>query len=249
MSSIGIYKITNQINGKCYIGKSKKIEDRFYAHKSRYLNEKESNKLLYKAFKKYGLNNFSFEIIEECEENLLDEREKYWISYYDSYKKGYNATFGGDGGITVSDPRAVYGKLTSKEVEYLRLRYAECKYPASYIYEMEFKNKITKRGFQAIWLGQNGKDILPEVFTKENKQKQLQLGRAYEGVLRRRVSLKEKEKIRERIKQGEKCGTIWRKEYQHLYKSATGFRDMVNGKSLDEEIILDGKTKLDPLQV
>ena len=64
---------------------------------------------------------------------------------------------------------------------------------------------------------------------------------------RRRISLKEKQEIQKRISQGEKCGTIWRKEYQHLYKSATGFRDMINTKSLDEEIVLDGKTKLDPL--
>ena len=50
---------------------------------------------LYKAFRKYGVENFTFEEIEEVENDLLDEREKYWISFYDSYYNGYNSTIGG----------------------------------------------------------------------------------------------------------------------------------------------------------
>lgn len=240
--SKGIYKITNKINNKCYIGKSSNIESRFEYHKMYYQTSKEWNKTLYKAFRKYGLKNFTFEIIEEIEDynNLSNEREKYWISYYDSKRKGYNATDGGDGGVTVENPRQKYGKLTEKEVIYLRKRYAECRYPSSYIWEQEFKDKITKRGFQAIWLGQNAKDIMPEVFSQENKNKQLKLSRAYEGVLRRRVSLIEKQKIKQRIKDGEKISNIWRQEYQKIYKSLTGFKDMLQAISLDEEVNLDG---------
>ena len=47
--------------------------------------------------RKYGYNHFSIEQIEECPNELLQEREKYWIEYYDSYKNGYNATLGGEG--------------------------------------------------------------------------------------------------------------------------------------------------------
>lgn len=43
------------------------------------------------------MENFSFEIVEECSEKFLDEREKYWISYYNSFENGYNATIGGNG--------------------------------------------------------------------------------------------------------------------------------------------------------
>jgi hypothetical protein len=50
---------------------------------------------LYQAFNKYGIENFNFEEIEEIENSLLDEREKYWINYFDSYKNGYNSTLGG----------------------------------------------------------------------------------------------------------------------------------------------------------
>ena len=110
---------------------------------------------------------------------------------------------GGDGGSTVLNPREKYGKLTVDDVIYLRKRYLECRYPASLIYEKEFKNKITKRGFQAIWLGQNAKEIMPEVFTEINKKKQIQLSREYEGVLRRRIPLEEKQKIKRRIRNGE----------------------------------------------
>ena len=91
---IGIYKITNKINNKCYIGQSKDIEARWQKHLSVYKTAPEWN--LYKAFKKYGLESFSFEIIEECEPNKLNEREIYWISYYDSFNNGYNMTLGGE---------------------------------------------------------------------------------------------------------------------------------------------------------
>ena len=81
---------------------------------------------------------------------------------------------------------------------------------------------------------------MPEVFTEENKIKQLKLSRAYEGVLRRRISLQDKQKIKERINKGEKARDIWKQEYKDIYKSFTGFQDMLKAISLDEEVILDG---------
>ena len=94
-----IYKITNKINGKIYVGQTiKNYEERFRQHRLNYNKEYFSQIVLYKAFKKYGIENFSFEMIEEVEREKLDEREKYWIEYYNSYVKnncGYNITFGG----------------------------------------------------------------------------------------------------------------------------------------------------------
>ena len=71
---IGIYKITNKINGNAYIGQSVNIQLRFDSHRQRYLQEngKEYDKVLYRAMRKYGLENFSFEIVEECGENFLN---------------------------------------------------------------------------------------------------------------------------------------------------------------------------------
>lgn len=241
--SCGIYKVTNNLNNKCYIGKAKNIEERWLYHKQSYRCAKEYDKLLYRAFRKYGLDNFNFEILELVNEDLLNDREKYWIEFYHSYEKGYNGTKGGDGGITVSDPRATYGKLTTEEVIYLRKRYIECKYPASLIYEKEFKNKISFRGFQAIWLGQNGKTIMPEVFSADNKQRQMKLNRAYAGVLRRRISLPEIQEARKRISQGESRRAIWKEKYQDIYTEG-GFRDVLNNKHYDEEVNINELTPL-----
>ena len=98
----GIYKVTNKVNGKCYIGKSIDINDRWIRHRSRAFQENDNsyNSYFYRAIRKYGLENFIFEVLEECDPSQLDEKEKYYISIYDSYFKnnnGYNMTLGGDG--------------------------------------------------------------------------------------------------------------------------------------------------------
>ena len=93
-----IYKITNNINGKLYVGKTNNIiENRFQEHIRDSRKQREENRPLYNAMNKYGIENFSIEKIEECDYSLVDEREKYWIEYYGSFKNGYNATKGGDG--------------------------------------------------------------------------------------------------------------------------------------------------------
>lgn len=95
---VGIYKITNQLNNKCYIGQSIDIETRWKQHiyESKVLRHKYS---LYLAMHDEGIENFSFEILEICplQENILDARERYWIQYYHAYENGYNATRGGQG--------------------------------------------------------------------------------------------------------------------------------------------------------
>ena len=244
----GIYKITNKINGKSYIGKSTNINKRWLTHRSLDYG-RSPEKTLYKAFIKYGLNNFSFEIIEEMNskeyEELGNERENYWINYYNTFQNGYNETLGGDGGRTCEDYREKFGKLTREEVYYLRERFKECKYPASYVYKYEFKDRISLRGFQAIWTGENSKDIHYDVFTAENKKKQISLSRKYEGVLRRKISLEDTLKIRDRINNGELCSDIWRNEFSNIY-TYTGFRDTIWKKKYDEEVKLDGT--LEPIK-
>jgi len=96
--SCGIYKITNKINGQSYIGQSIALEQRIRSHKVRYHTPSDAhyNSQLYADMRDQGIKNFIFEIIEECSPDLLNEREKYWIKYFDTYKKGYNKTFGGE---------------------------------------------------------------------------------------------------------------------------------------------------------
>lgn len=97
-----IYKITNNINGKIYIGKTEhnNPEDRWKEHLCSYTKHKCEKRPLYSAMKKYGPENFTFETIEETENP--EEREIYYIDKYRTYVgfkdcNGYNATLGGDG--------------------------------------------------------------------------------------------------------------------------------------------------------
>ena len=91
-----IYKITNTLNDKVYIGQTiKTVQKRFTQHKNNSNKEYFSQIVLYKAFNKYGIEKFICEEIDEVPNDKLDEREKYWIEYYDSYFNGYNSTLGG----------------------------------------------------------------------------------------------------------------------------------------------------------
>lgn len=93
----GIYKITNKINGHCYIGQSINIEERWREHRNSINTVNSWDRSIYQAIRKYGKENFSWEIIEECSKEELDNKEIYWINYYNSYKNGYNQTTGGEG--------------------------------------------------------------------------------------------------------------------------------------------------------
>ena len=95
-----IYKITNKIDGKCYIGQTiKNAEERWREHQAHAFgtHPNDVNKTLYKAIRKYGLENFTFEVLQDNIETYeqLDKAEIYWIDFYNSFIKGYNETFGG----------------------------------------------------------------------------------------------------------------------------------------------------------
>lgn len=91
-----IYQIVNDINEKIYIGKTERnIEERFKEHCQDYLRREYEKRPLYSAMKKYGVEHFHIELIEETDNP--DEREVFWIEQKRSFKYGYNATLGGEG--------------------------------------------------------------------------------------------------------------------------------------------------------
>lgn len=90
---IGIYKITNINTNMIYIGQSCDVARRIKEHQ----RSSNTNTLIDYSIKMEGIQNFTFEIIEECLNEQLNEREKYWIKYHDSYYNGYNSTPGGKG--------------------------------------------------------------------------------------------------------------------------------------------------------
>lgn len=89
---IGIYKITNKINGKYYIGQSKNVEKRMIYHKWDSKKKDKKDWPLYRDINEYGIDNFTIEVLEECSEEELNDKEFYYINKYDATnpKKGYN---------------------------------------------------------------------------------------------------------------------------------------------------------------
>lgn len=92
-----IYKITNIINQKSYIGKTEyePAERRWKQHQAEAKRKSKSHRTLYRAINKYGVQNFQFIILEQT--NNPNEREQYYIQLFDTYHNGYNETLGGDG--------------------------------------------------------------------------------------------------------------------------------------------------------
>lgn len=173
---IGIYKYQNKINGQCYIGQSINIEKRKYIHSysSTHESSKEYNSEFHQALRKFGEENFSYEIIEEISpeeysSELLDELEKYYIKYYNSYDNGYNSTKGGKNGFSTPQTEEKNGRALLKrtDVEYIRECYNN-HIPFRTVYE-EYKDKISKRGLQKVWWFETWQDIYPEYHTEENR--------------------------------------------------------------------------------
>ena len=162
---IGIYKIENLINGKVYIGQSVDIKGRWNEHKlvnSRASKDalKRQKYPLYLAFEKYGLDNFSFEVIEECSVEELNEKEQFYIKKYNSYidfpnSNGYNLTLGGDGTRKVTEEQILNilklwdeGKTTGEIMDTLQIeKHAIIKYlklfSSTYtVKESDFRGRI-----------------------------------------------------------------------------------------------------------
>ena len=87
----GIYKITNTINNMCYVGQAANLADRWKQHIKRGVGaETPTRNKLYPAMQEYGVENFTFEVIEECDRSLLDKQEDYWQDYFKAKEFGYS---------------------------------------------------------------------------------------------------------------------------------------------------------------
>ena len=96
-----IYKITNKVNNKSYIGQTRyTLQFRWNQHL-----HKKDNTYFHNAISKYGKDNFSLEILEECDVEKLNDREIFYIAKFDTFNNGYNLTIGGDGNrrLTLDD--------------------------------------------------------------------------------------------------------------------------------------------------
>lgn len=162
----GIYIIKNKINNMVYIGQSVNIMARWYAHKqaAKQPRDQSYNTDIHKAMRALGVENFHYEILENCSFKELSEKEIFWIAKFDSYNNGYNMTPGGESLKGEFNGRA---KLTQSMVEDIRLAY-NAHIPFREVYE-KYKETISKRGLQKVWQFETWRHIMPEVYTEENR--------------------------------------------------------------------------------
>lgn len=160
-----IYKI-NFSNGKVYIGQT----NDFTARRNQHLSDarKGEDYKIYRAMRKYNTTKDDFEIIESDldSQDLANEREIYWIAFYDSYHNGYNSTPGGQAGSYCFGEKSHFAKLSEEDVINIRrIRYTK-KYQRSEIWEL-YKERISESAFGKVWNYESWKHILPELDTEE----------------------------------------------------------------------------------
>lgn len=158
-----IYVTTNKLNGKKYIGKEKHNNPNYLGSGKRIIN----------AIKKYGKENFIKEILEECtNEKHMDEREKYWIHYYDATnsKNFYNLAEGGEGGNT----RAGFTEKQKKKY-YNKISKTKKQNPSNWRPSLELRKKWseTRKGKPNKYKGVSKKELFGENYAAPNKGKSI----------------------------------------------------------------------------
>jgi group I intron endonuclease len=201
-----IYKTTNLINGKIYVGKDVKNLDTYLG----------SGFLLKNAINKYGVENFKKEILEYCEnKNQLEKREKYWIKKLNSIKFGYNLTEGGTGGDTFSNKPESLKNETRKKLK-------------NRIFSEETINKrlLNLKKFQP---GENH----PAYGKKQNESTKEKRKKSFleKGITSPMSGKKHKEETKLKISQKKKGIESHRKGKTHSEESKT----KMNGRKVSEE--------------
>lgn len=168
-----IYCLTNLINGKRYIGQTRKrVGRRAWEHKRSAYNQGDSSydQIIHRAIRKYGWENFLLTVVitDISNQEELDSLEDYYIQYYKTLttQNGYNARTGGRNYSLIS-PESLHkmcmakGKLSEEEVIELRIAYKNHKSPKQ-IYESQYQDRLDYHAFMNIWSGRRYKQILPE---------------------------------------------------------------------------------------
>lgn len=173
-----IYKHTNKINGKCYIGQTKNIKSRWRVEGYKYCRK------FYRAIIKYGWINFEHEILKECSSENVDYWESYYISFYDSIKNGYNLESGGCVNKKVSEETK---KLIS-EAGKGRVSYFRGKEPWNKGLKMsdDYRQKLSN--------AHKGKKGKPCDIETRKKISQAQIGKKISDETRKKLSISHKGK-------------------------------------------------------
>lgn len=235
--TIGIYIIQHRESGKCYVGKSIDVERRFIEHKC-YLkknkrNKKVTNRYLYNAVQKYGWYSFKTFIVEKFKninEQLIAERELFWMDFYDSCNTGYNLRRDSSTGMIVHENTRLlqkelqcgksnnnYGYRWTKEMKDRMSRIKKSQHENNKIYDDEWRSKISKKS-KSFWKNnpEKKKEMARKVSEKKKKYKFKQLNEAGE-------LLKEWDSIEDIIS----ANPTWK--WQNIYSVCNGYKKRIYG--------------------
>jgi len=206
-----IYRTTNLINQKFYVGKDTHNNPNYYG----------SGKRLKLAIKKYGIENFKKEVLEVCDTlELLNEREKFWIKELNAISEGYNISSGGDGGDTISNnPRR--DEISKKISESNKGKFV------GKTNSKETREKISnaiKGRFAGDKNPNYGKNHTDEAKDKIRKKA---LGRVVSDETRKKISIKNK---------GKK-GVVWTDEMRQKLSASRKINNPFKGKTHTPEVI------------
>lgn len=206
------------LTGKKYIGKTRNEKIRKRAH--RYKAKKGIKNNFYNAIRKYGWENFVYGIVDEFDMLLLDEKEIYYIDFYDTYNTGYNSTKGGEGGTTWTMPEEVKNQYRERM--------------KNFKHSDEAKRKISEANMGRKWSDEAKKNLSkklksisrkPKPMSQENREK---LSKMRKGIPR---SLEVIEKILHTKKlNGSHCGEKNSNAKSFIFISPEGFEYEVIGK-------------------
>lgn len=204
-NNCGIYKITNNINGHSYIGQSIHILQRFQQHKKM----RGGSPLLYNAIKKYGIENFTFQILQLCQKQQLNEKQIYWINFYNTFKgEGYNLTEGGETG-------SQNGKKTRIVSEEDVINIRKCELNGELFKDVCKKySYINPNTLKRIWQGLSYTDIKVQGFTKQELQKKHLIAKSKQSAIRMGSRLTEQ--IIYQIRLNKKNGISRKNTYQQF---------------------------------
>jgi len=163
MGTTGIYMITNLATDDIYIGQSKNIERRFIDH----ITPGHDTEEIDRDINKYGKSMFTFEILEECSIEELDDREAYYIDLYDATLFGYNKLRGGQQRGSRQGDNNGNAKLTEDDVYEIREAYKN--HESRKETYQRYKHIVSESNFNSIWQGQFWTHIHMDVYTEENK--------------------------------------------------------------------------------
>lgn len=160
-----VYKITNTLNNKCYVGYTKfSIDKRWNQHIHR-SNKRNINAKFDNALRKYSIANWNVEVLEEgLTVNQSKVKEQFYINLFDSYNNGYNSTLGGDGnqGIIMSEEsnKKRSNALKGKPKNYVRM------HGKTHSNESKLKISSSHKGMKKPWVKWSNEQILKRALTR-----------------------------------------------------------------------------------